>query len=66
MADVGQIFYPEELKRLSAKERGILQKEAVRLVKKSLDIRNIIKKDPKVRKKLRGKLQPLYNKLAKK
>jgi DNA gyrase/topoisomerase IV subunit A len=66
MADVGQIFYPEELKRLSAKERGILQKEAVRLVKKSLDIRNIIKKDPKVRKKLRAKLQPLYNKLAKK
>jgi hypothetical protein len=66
MADVGQIFYPEELKRLSAKERSILQKEAVRLVKGSRDIRNIIKKDPKVRKKLRVKLQPLYNKLAKK
>jgi predicted transcriptional regulator len=63
MADLSKLFSAAELKALDRKKHATLTKHAVRLVRTSLDIRNIIKKDPKVRKKLRAKLRPIYNRL---
>jgi hypothetical protein len=63
MARIALIFSANELKRLGPKQRATLQKQAVRLVRTSADVRNIIKKDPKVRKKLRQKLLATYNRL---
>ncbi|HMF21149.1 MAG TPA: hypothetical protein VKG24_03380 [Pseudolabrys sp.] len=63
MARINLIFSESELKTLDRKQRAALQKHAVGLVRTSPDIRNIIKKDPKVRKKLKQKLRATYNRL---
>ena len=66
MADIGLIFSEEELSALDQKQRATLTKHALRLVRTSPEIRNIIKKDPKVRKILGAELRPLYNRLKQK
>jgi hypothetical protein len=63
MADIKLVFSANELKKLSTKQRASLKKHALRLVRTSADIRNIIKKDPKVRKKLKEKLRSTYDRL---
>jgi hypothetical protein len=63
MARINLIFSESELKTLDRKQRAALQKHAVRLVRTSPDIWNIIKKDPKVCKKLKQKLRATYNRL---
>jgi len=66
MASPALIFSVKELKALDRKQLAALKKRAVQLVRTSPEIRNIIKKDPKVRKALREKLSPMYNRLKKK
>ena len=65
MCQLNLIYTPNELRALDAKKRKILKKRAVHHVKTSPEIRSIIKKDPKVHKKLRAKLRPLFNQLTK-
>jgi hypothetical protein len=65
MSDLAQLYSSKELKALDAKKRAILKKRAVHHVRTSPDIRNIIKKHPHIRKKLRAKLRPLYKQLTK-
>jgi hypothetical protein len=60
------IYTPDELKALDKKSRETLTKYGIRLVRTSPEIRNIIKKDPKVRKKLKAMLRPTYNRLKRK
>jgi len=66
MARLDLIFSDKELKALDQKQRAALTKQAIRLVRTSPDIRNIIKKDPKIRKKLKTKLRPMFSRLKKK
>ena len=63
MCRIDLIYTADELKALDKKSRAALQKLGTRLVRTSPEIRNIIKKDPKVRKKLRTKLRPTFNRL---
>ena len=63
MAKIDLVFSDKELKALDRKQRETLQKHAIRLVRASPEIRDIIKKDPKVRKKLRAKLRGLHGRL---
>jgi hypothetical protein len=63
MAKIDLVFSDKELKALDRKQREALQKHAIRLVRTSAEIRDIIKKDPKVRKKLRAKLRGLHSRL---
>ena len=65
MADLSQLFSAKELKALDAKKRATLRKRAVHLVRTHPEIRNIIKKHPQIRKKLRAKLRPLHKQLSK-
>jgi len=65
MADLPCIYSPKELAPLSAKDRAALLKRAKQLVKTSSEIRNVIKKDPKICKLLKAELRPLYAKLSK-
>jgi len=66
MARIDLIFSDKELKALNQKQRATLAKQAIRLVRTSPEIRDIIKKDPKIRKKLKTKLRPMYTRLKKK
>jgi hypothetical protein len=63
MCIIELVYTADELKALDKKSRASLQKLGTRLVHTSRDIRNIVKKDPKVRKKLRTKLRPALNRL---
>jgi hypothetical protein len=63
MAKIDLVFSKKELKALDRKKRAALQKHAVRLVRTSPEIRDIIKKDPKVRRKLRAKLSSVHGRL---
>ena len=63
MARIELIFSEKELNALDRKKRTALTKRAVQLVRTSPEIREIIKQDPKVRRKLRAKLRPMFNKL---
>jgi hypothetical protein len=63
MAKIDLVFSDKELKELDRKQREALKKHAIRLVRTSAEIRDIIKKDPKVRKKLRAKLRGLHSRL---
>ena len=63
MAIIGYLFSAAELKALPRKHHAALLKLARRLVRTSPEIRDIIKKDPKVRKKLRVKLRGLHSRL---
>lgn len=64
MCRIELIFTAAELKKLDAKSRAALTKRGKSLVQKSADIRNIIKKDPKVCKALKTKLRPMFKQLA--
>ena len=66
MARIELIFSAAELKALDLKQREALKKRAVQLVRTSSEIRNIIKKDPKVRRALKAKLRPMLKRLKKK
>jgi hypothetical protein len=63
MAKIDLVFSDKELKELDRKQRAALKKHAIRLVRTSAEIREIIKKDPKVRKKLKAKLRGLHSQL---
>jgi hypothetical protein len=63
MAKIDLIFSDKELKELDRKQREALKKHAVRLVRTSPEIRDIIKKDPKIRRKLKAKLRGLHGRL---
>jgi hypothetical protein len=58
MCIIGDVFSADELKTLSKEKRDILEKYGKLIVLTNPAIRNIIKKDPKVRKKLKGLLEP--------
>jgi hypothetical protein len=63
MAKIDLIFSNKELKELDRKQRETLKKHAVRLVRTSPEIRDMIKKDPKIRKKLKAKLRGMHGRL---
>ena len=63
MAKIDLVFSNRELKELDRKQRAALQKHAVRLVRTSPEIRDMIKKDPKIRRKLRAKLRGVHGRL---
>ena len=63
MAKIDLVFSDKELKALDRKQRAALQKHAVRLVRTSPEIRDMIKKDPKIRRKLRAKLRGVHGRL---
>jgi predicted ATPase len=54
MCRIDLIYTAAELKALDRKIRATLTKQGIRLVRTSPEIRNIIKKDPKVRRKLKA------------
>jgi hypothetical protein len=66
MCIVAKVFTASELKALTRKEQRTLQKYGVQLVDTSPAIRNIIKMDPKVRRKLKVLLGPKYKQLKRK
>jgi hypothetical protein len=63
MAKIDLVFSDKELKALDRKQRAALKKHAIHLVRTSAEIRDIIKKDPKIRRKLRAKLRGLHGRL---
>jgi hypothetical protein len=64
MCRLALIYTRDELSKLNRYERASLQRLGVRLVRTSPQIRNIIKKDLKVRKKLKRLLRRRYNQFA--
>ena len=66
MCRIDLLYTADELKALDKKSRAALTKHAIRLVRTSPAIRNIIKKDPKVHKKLKAMLRPTYSRLKRK
>lgn len=66
MCRIALIYTPDELKALDKKSRAALQRFAVRLVRTSPQVRNIIAKDPKVQKKLKALLRPKLDQLKRK
>ena len=63
---INLVYTPDELKALDRKSRAALTKYAVHLVHTSREIRKIVAKDPKVRKKLKAMLRPTYSRLKRK
>jgi hypothetical protein len=63
MCRIALIYTPDELKALDKKSQAALKKHGRRLVQTSAAIRNIIKRDPKVCKKLKVLLRPEYSRL---
>ena len=66
MCRIDLLYTSAELKKLDRKSRATLTKHGIRLVRTSPEIRNIIKKDPKVRRKLKALLRPKYRQLKRK
>lgn len=66
MCIIGDIFTAEELKTLSKTQRNVLEKYGKLVVLTNPAIRNMIKKDPKIQKKLKGLLDPTRKQLARK
>jgi hypothetical protein len=66
MCRIDLVYTAAELKALDRKSRETLTKHGIRLVRTSPQIRNIIKKDPKVRRKLKALLRPKYRQLKRK
>jgi hypothetical protein len=64
MCIISEVFSAEELKTLSKTQRGILEKYGKIVVLTNPAIRRIIKKDPKVRKKLKGLLNPARKRMT--
>jgi hypothetical protein len=61
-----KIYSREELEALDRKGRAALIKLGLRLIRTSPEIRNIIRQDPKIQRKLKTLLRPTYNRLKKK
>jgi hypothetical protein len=66
MCIISLVFTPKELKALDKKSRDALFKRCRRMVQTSSAIRNIIKRDPKVCKKLRALMGSEYSRLRRK
>jgi hypothetical protein len=66
MCRIDLIYTVAELKTLDRKSHATLKKQGTRLVRTSSEIRDIIKKDPKIRRKLKTLLHPTYSRLKKK
>jgi hypothetical protein len=64
MCRISDIFTADELKTLSKAQRSTLEKYGKLIVLTNPAIRNIIKKDPKVQKKLKGLLDPARKRLT--
>jgi hypothetical protein len=66
MARIDLIYTAAELRALDRKGRATLTEHGLRLVRTSPEIRNMIKKDPKIRRKLKTLLRPTYRRLKRK
>ena len=66
MCIIAEIFTAAELRGLSRKSRDILTKYGISLVRTSPAIRKIIKKDPRIQKKLKPMLRPKLRQLMSK
>jgi hypothetical protein len=66
MCRLDLIYTAAELRALNSKKRAALTKHGVRLVRTSPEIRNMIKKDPKIRRKLKSLLRPTFSRLKRK
>ena len=66
MCIITLVYTPDELKGLDKKSRKTLTERGRRLVRTSPAIRNIIKRDRKVCKKLNGLLRPELSRLKRK
>jgi hypothetical protein len=64
MCRIGDVFTTDELKALSKGKRDALEKYAKLVVLTNPAIRDIIKKDPKIRKKLKELLDPARKRLT--
>jgi hypothetical protein len=64
MCRIGDVFTADELKTLSKTERDMLEKYGKLVVLTHPAILNMIKKNPKVRKKLKGLLDPARKRLT--
>jgi hypothetical protein len=60
------VYSSAELKALDPKSRAALEKIGKRLVRTSSAIRDMVKKDPKIRKKLKTMMSPHYRRMKKK
>jgi hypothetical protein len=60
------VYSSAELKALDAKGRAALKKLGTRLVRTSPAIRDMVKKDPKIRKKLKTMMRAHYQRMKKK
>ena len=66
MCRIDLVYTAAELRALNSKKRAALTKQGIRLVRTSPEIRNIIKKDPKIRRKLKALLRPAFSRLKRK
>jgi mRNA-degrading endonuclease RelE of RelBE toxin-antitoxin system len=64
MCIISDVFTAEELKTLSKTQRNVLEKYGKLVVLTNPAIRNMIKKDPKIRKKLKGLPDPTRKQLT--
>ena len=60
------VYSSAELKELDGKSRAALTKIGTRLVRTSPAIRDMVKKDPKIRKKLKTMMRGHYQRMKKK
>jgi len=60
---IAHLYSPAELKALSSESRDALEKFAVGLVHTSPEIKKIVQKDPKIRKKVKQLLRAHYTRL---
>lgn len=66
MCRIDLVYTAAELRALNKKKRDALTKHGIRLVRTNAAIRNIIKKDPKIRRKLKALLRPAFSRLKRK
>ena len=66
MCRIDLVYTAAELRALNKKKRDALEKHGLRLVQTNAAIRNIIKKDAKIRRKLKTLLRPTYKRLKRK
>jgi hypothetical protein len=64
MCRLDLIYTRDELKALDKKAQAALKKLCVHMVRTSPEIVNIIKKDPRIRRKLKSLLRGKYNRLT--
>ncbi len=64
MCRIGDVFNPDELKALSKKKRDVLQEYGRLIVLTDPTIRGLIKRNPTIRKRLKGLLKPQLRRLT--